>query len=98
MFLVICWLMVPIVFGAWHYGPGQDRLSKDAVEIALAKAAKCVATEDWDAAEEAYDEALKLLPSPTSPRARQIRLERAKIQMTNSQLPTAHGELKGLVD
>ncbi len=32
------WLMVPVVFGAYHYGPGQDRLRLDDAARTLSEA------------------------------------------------------------
>src|SRR5262245_37556639 len=96
--LLIGWLMLPIVALAYHYGPGQERLQMDAVAAVLATADHHAARADWADAAEKYDEALKMLPPENVARARRIRLERAKAQMLARKLPTAHEDLKVLVD
>lgn len=97
-FLLVIWLLVPVVAVAFHYGPGQDYLSQDDANRALRHADQCVADERWAAAIEAYDEALKRLPAERIADSRRIRLERAKAQMMARKLPFAHEELLTLVD
>jgi len=96
--LLIGWLMLPIVALAYHYGPGQERLQMDGVAAVLAVADRHAARAEWSAAAENYDKALKMLPPENTTRSRRIRLERAKAQMLAKKLPTAHEELKLLVE
>lgn len=96
--LLIGWLMVPVVVAAWHYGPGQEKLRLDDVARVLAEADRLAASQEWAAAEEKYDEALKMLPGDRVAEARRIRLERAKVQMLAHKLPDAHADLQGLVE
>jgi hypothetical protein len=110
--LLFVWLLIPVAAGAYHYGPGQDRMRGDraaeAVSRAEAAASKARATaaksgDDaaralWADAEEAYGEAIELLPQGSAAEARRLRLERAKAQMFVGKLPDARRDLAGLVD
>ena len=110
---ILCvWLLVPVAAGAYHMGPGQDRMllddaarliesGKQHVELALeltAKEGEQAAIGEWADAEEAYAQALALLPDEPVRDRRRLRLERAKCQMNISQLPLANSALRGLVD
>ncbi len=95
---ILGWLMVPVVFGAYHYGPGQEKLRLDDVARSLAEADRLAAGEQWQAASEKYQEALSMLPEGRADDARRIRLQRAKAQMLGRQLPEANASLRELVD
>ncbi len=96
---LLVWLMLPILAAAYHYGPGQQQLLLDDVDGLVNQAEKLAQQEQWSKADTAYEEALGMLPEGgfTSQR-RRLRLERAKVQMENRELPSAHQELKQLVD
>jgi hypothetical protein len=96
--ILLGWLLLPVGFGIWHYGPGQDRVRLDDVSKLLAKGDQLAADEEWAEAVSAYDEALKLLPPEKVSAARRIRLAKAKAQMQIEQLPVAHGDLRALCD
>jgi hypothetical protein len=110
--LLFVWLLLPVAAGAYHYGPGQDRLRSDRAEAAVERAetaardARGTAAKDgdeaargyWSQAEQAYAEAIELLPPGKTAEARALRLERAKAQMFCSQLPEAGRDLAALVD
>jgi hypothetical protein len=96
--VVFGWLLVPVVFGAYHYGPGQEKLKLDDVSSVLAEADRLAAAQDWQAASTKYEQALAILPEGRISEARQIRLERAKVQMFGRQLPEANATLRDLVD
>ncbi len=95
---ILGWLMVPVVFGAYHYGPGQEKLRLDDVARALAEADRLAVGEQWQAAAAGYDKALSMLPEGRADDARRIRLQRAKAQMLGRQLPEATSSLRELVD
>ncbi len=95
---ILAWLMVPVAFGAYHYGPGQERLRLDEVARSLAEGDRLAADEQWPAAVKKYDEALSGLPEGRVDEARRIRLRRAKVQMLGHQLPEASAALRELVD
>ena len=48
-------------FGAYHYGPGQEKLRLDDVSRMLAEADRLAAAEQWRAASARYEEALAIL-------------------------------------
>jgi hypothetical protein len=53
--LLFClWLLVPVVLLAYHYGPGQSRLSLDRATARIAEAKAAEANEDWPAAYAAW--------------------------------------------
>ncbi len=91
------WLLIPVIAAAWHFGPGQERVQLDRVADVLARADKAVADQQWEQADELYDEALRLLPPDRVGDSRRIRLARAKVQMQAHKLPVAHQDLKELV-
>ena len=93
--VLLGWLMVPVVFGAYHYGPGQERLRLDDAAGVLAEADRLAAAEQWQAAVTRYDEAQALLPEGRVDDVRRIRLKRAKVQMFAHQLPEANAALAG---
>jgi hypothetical protein len=96
--LLAGWLLLPVGFGIWHLGPGQERMQLDAVDRLLRQADKHAVAGEHAQAVEQYDEALRQLPPGKEKQARRIRLERAKSQMLASQLPAAHQDLKALCD
>jgi len=110
--LLFVWLLIPVALGAYHYGPGQDRLRADRAAEAVARAdaaareARAVAAKEgddaarshWAEAALAYAEAIELLPAGQTREGQALRLERAKAQMFVSQLPEACRDLASLVD
>jgi hypothetical protein len=95
---LLTWLLLPVLAGAYHYGPGQERLKLDDASTALKLADAAVARGDQESAILHYDDALGFLPAEKIDEIRRIRLEKNKAQMEAKQLPVAHAELKGLVD
>ena len=96
--IIAVWLLVPILAGAYHYGPGQEQLEFDKVAEQLTEAESYVADERWESAQRAYETALELLPSDDKSQERRIRLELAKTRMMNAGLPQANSDLKVLLD
>jgi len=96
--LLFAWLMLPIGFGAYHYGPGQDRLILDDAATELAAGEEDLAAQQPAAAVKQFDAALALIPEERTAETRRVRLERAKARMQAQQLPAAYDELTILVD
>src|SRR6516165_5280165 len=96
--VLLGWLMVPVLFGAYHYGPGQEKLRLDDVSRVLAEADRLAGAEDWQGASTKYEQALTMMPEGRVAESRRIRLERAKVQMLAAQLPEASVALQELVD
>ncbi len=95
---LLTWLMIPVLIGAYHFGPGQEKLRLDDVSRLLAEADRLTAREEWSEASSHYEKALALLPPGKVEEARRIRLQRAKVQMFDRQLPEANQALAELVD
>ena len=91
------WLLIAVLMGAYHYGPGQKRLELDKTQGSLAGAKQSLADEDYATAVEQFSDALTSLPTDHVDEARRIRIERAKAQMLARQLPAAYNELTALV-
>ena len=96
--VLFAWSALPIGGLAYHYGPGQERLVLDDVAAIVASADASVRDENWGAAVESYDAALKLLPAGHAREQRRLRLEHAKAAMLDSKLPTAASDLDNLVE
>ena len=98
MFLLLLWLLLPVVAVAYHFGPGQEKQTLDEVGVMLSAVKQHAVAGEWAQAVEKCDQALARLPKERIADARRLVLERAKARMLNKQLPAAHEELKGLVD
>lgn len=96
--ILIVWLLLPILVGAYHYGPGQKQLKLDDAWRLIKQADQHAASEQWSEAVAAYSEAQATLPKDQVHVGRRIRLERAKAQLFVAELPAANAELKGLVE
>ncbi len=92
------WLLLPALAGAYHYGPGQERMLLDEADGALSGAGRAAAAGRFGAAVSAYDEALARLPETRRPEARRVRVERAKAMMLDGLLPDANADLKALTE
>jgi hypothetical protein len=96
-FLLAIWVLVPVLAGAYHYGPGQQKLQLDDTQTLLSAARKNVAAGRHAEAVELFTEALGKLPAERTDEARRIRLERAKSQLLSHQLSQGYDELALLV-
>ena len=95
--LLTGWLLLLVIGAALHYGPGQDRMHLDRIAAILSEADAAAAAEQWQQADDCYDEALSMLPPERIADIRRVRLERAKVRMQAKKLASAHQDLKGLV-
>lgn len=96
--ILTVWLLVPVVGYALHMGPGQDQEKLDAAAAHIRAAEQAAKDNDYPAAVERYEEAIKALPAGRTAEARKVRLEKAKAQMLAKKLPEAHADLKTLID
>lgn len=95
--LVAIWVLVPVVAGAYHYGPGQERLKLDDAQKLLSTARRHVEKGEHAKAVERFTDALGQLPASREGEVRRIRVERAKSLMLARKLPQAYDELALLV-
>ncbi len=110
--LLTAWCVLPVGATAFHYGPGQDHATLDQVATlmaegqAFAKEGRALIAKDDDLAaaglftkaDNAFSEALTLLPANTDTESQALRVERAKCWMFLEKLPEANRDLTGLVD
>lgn len=97
-FALAIWLMLPVLVGAYHYGPGQEQLKLDETSTLLRQANQQANGKQWSEAVATYENALALLPKGQDAVRQRVRLERAKAMMFCSELPAANAELLMLVD
>lgn len=97
-FVLLLWLLLPVLVGAYHLGPGQKRMTVDRAGQAASLGDRMVEQEEWVQAVAQYDLALELLPEDRLEDARSLRLAKAKAQMFAAQLPAARQDLQALVD
>jgi cell division protein FtsB len=95
--LVTLWLLIPLGFAAYHFGPGQDHVKLDDTENLLSDARKAVKEEDWAGAIESYQKALSKLPKENKETSGHIQIEIAKAKMQNARLPEAREDLAELM-
>ena len=96
-FLILIWCMLPVLLGAWHYGPGQEQLKLDEAALLLKQAQAATDREDFASAVLHYEDAINAVPAKRTHELQRLRLEKAKAQMQAKQLPTANGDLKTLL-
>jgi hypothetical protein len=96
--LMVLWLTLPALVGAYHFGPGQNAMKMDKAAELLSAAKTAAAAEDWSRAMAAYDAALAIVDAGEKPQlAQAIRLSKAQAQMFSGQLPEAAADLESLV-
>lgn len=95
--LLLCWGLVPLFLGAYHYGPGQAQLKLDDVDRRIKAAQSAEEQGDWNRAVALYNAALPMVPADNVKESQKIRLERDKAMMFNGQLPDAYLDLQALL-
>jgi hypothetical protein len=96
--LLFAWVLLPIGAWAFHEGPGQDLMALDDAGRLLRRAHAQASAEEWAAAVDLYQEAIKILPKDRRAETWRARLELDKARMLCHKLPVAHADLKSLVD
>jgi hypothetical protein len=95
--MLVFWLLLPLLVGAYHFGPGQEHLKLDAAAQLVSAAEQSVSAEDWTTATQRYADAIAALPENQPQAAYRLRLEMAKSQMNSGQLPEARVALDALL-
>ena len=95
--LLYVWLLTPVALLAYHYGPGQSGLARDAAAEHIALAQSLEVKEDWTAAKAAYGEALAKLPASDNVTRWQLRLAQAKARMRSGELPESITDFENLL-
>jgi tetratricopeptide (TPR) repeat protein len=87
--LIIVWLLVPVVLLAYHFGPGQSRLSQERAAAAITKARALEQSDQWADAVQAWADALAATPESQSEARFRLRLAHANARMYVGELPEA---------
>lgn len=90
---LLVWLSVPVAWAAWHFGPGQESLKRDASDVAVQQA---TSSEDAETQLQAWDAAIAALPPTEVAQVRRLKLSRCQTLMNSEQLPQARLELESL--
>jgi hypothetical protein len=98
VFMILCWLTVPLLAWAYHVGPGQEQLATDRAGTLVRQATAAADSHEFDVATSHYAEALTSLPSDQRSDSYGVRLALAQSQMQASQLPEARVALETLLD
>lgn len=96
-FLLAIWILVPVLAGAYHYGPGQERLQLDEVQGLLAAARQELADNKPAEAVDLFTDALGKMPAERDAESRRVRIERGKALLLSHELPKAYDEFSLLV-
>src|SRR5437870_503152 len=91
------WILVPVVASAYHYGPGQQRMQLDDVQMSLLAARANVEQGRHPKAVDLFTDALAKMPAERESETYRVRVERAKAMMLAHDLPKAYDELTLLV-
>jgi hypothetical protein len=97
-FLVSAWLFLGLAGMIFHLGPGQELQKQDVLNGNLRQARLNVEAENWADAIDYFDDAIAGLSENEVDLHQQLRLEKAKAQMMDSQLPEARLALEALMD
>lgn len=84
--LIIVWLCLPVLFIAWHYGPGQELVAHDEALQCIAAAESAEAEADWQAAFEHYEAALAALPADATEERFTLRRLQSEAQIQSGKL------------
>ena len=95
--LFTIWLLVPVVLLAYHFGPGQARLSSERAAQKIAEARQLEATEQWDEAAQAWADALAATPADKTTQRLQIQLAQANARVYTGELPEAMDDMEKLL-
>ena len=96
-FLVLLWLLIPVILIVLYYGPGQKFLARDRAADLMAKAHKAEAEKDWVGAVEAYQAVMNEVPEKEKNTRWNIRLAHSRVRMFSGDLPEAMAELDDML-
>lgn len=97
VWLIVAWLFVGLAGLVFHLGPGRELEKNDVLNANVTRARLNVESENWSDAIESFDEAISGLAEKQIELQYQLRLEKAKAQMMDSQLPEARLALESLM-
>ena len=92
--LVLLWALAPVALLAYHFGPGQAGLAREAAKASIQAALDFEADEQWQQAIDSYNEALAALPDSENAKRHQLQLARANARAYIGELPEAMFEME----
>ncbi len=95
--VIAVWLLVPVLASAYHYGPGQQQMQLDDVQVLLGQARAFVTQGQHAQAVDSFTDVLARMPADRPSEINRVRVERAKAMLLSQQLPKALDELTLLV-
>lgn len=95
--LFTLWLLVPVVLLAYHFGPGQARLSSERAAKKIVEARQFEASEQWAEAAQAWADALAATPADKTTQRLQIQLAHANARIYTGELPEAMEQMEALL-
>ena len=95
--LILVWLLVPVMLLAYHFGPGQARLTQDQAARKIAEARAFEAAEQWPEAVEAWSDALAATPESRQDERLRLKLAQAHARMYVGELPEAMEAMDALL-
>ena len=98
LFLILCWMTLPLLAWAYHVGPGQEHLASDQANRLVREATFKFEQQKFQDARTLYSEALAQLPADDIETQQAVKLAMAKAQMESGQLPEARVSLQSIVD
>ncbi len=72
------WLMIPVVFAAWYFGPGQDLHARDQAASHYGDAQDALEGQDWKSAAAHFQEAIDALPASDADAQASLELAKAR--------------------
>jgi hypothetical protein len=96
---MVGWLLVPVIFLAVHYGPGQAANRRDELGSWVRQAEAAVAAEQWDEAVDAYQKAIDQTDAETELSDRQhLHYAQAKAMIQAGQMIQGQNQLTELLE
>jgi len=95
--LFALWLLVPVAVLAYHFGPGQARLSTERAAQFIVTAKAFEAAEQWPEAVQAWAEALAATPQERKMARLQLHLAHANARIYVGELPEAMEAMESLL-
>lgn len=95
--LFTLWLLVPVVLLAYHFGPGQARLSSERASRKIVEARQLEAAGQWAEAVQAWTDALAATPATATTERFQIQLAHANARIYMGELPEAMDSMEKLL-
>ncbi|MBC23480.1 MAG: hypothetical protein CMJ32_06135 [Phycisphaerae bacterium] len=96
--LWIAWALIPVLFIAWYFGPGQDSLGRYQAGQSIRQATAAAGDLQWQEAVDAYTEALEQLSDSDEQLRQYVELERANAIIQNGEIWKGISQLDTIVE